>query len=182
MKTDKLSFDEIFKIVSNIHNGSIGHCYRNKPLSIIIRLLTWSKYNHSCLFEVCEKTGEIYVWDAQKDGFTRKKLEDWIKKYGYKFIISTNSTKVGDESVKNAYKYNGLPYAKKDLVFKHFWQSLTGGWRYRGVVIENQKVVCSEIVARCRGFEQAYRFTPKMLKNKCVIENESFFNPFNQTK
>lgn len=178
MTTNKLSFEETFKIVSNIHNGSIGHCWRNRPLSLAIRLFTWSKYNHSCIFEVCEKTGEIFVWDAQEDGFTRKTLEHWIEKYGYKFIISTTSTKKGDESIKNAYKFNGAPYAKKDLIFKHVWQSLTGGWRYRGVIIENEKVVCSEVVARCRKFNQAYRFTPKMLKKECVLENESFYNPF----
>jgi hypothetical protein len=60
-------------------------CVRDTALSEAIRAVSASEFSH--VGHVRVKAGRVSVVDAQADGYSAKKWEDWVAKYGYKFIV-----------------------------------------------------------------------------------------------
>lgn len=60
-------------------------CVRDTPLSEAIRTVSASEFSH--VGHVRVKAGKVAVVDAQADGYSAKRWEDWVAKYDYKFIV-----------------------------------------------------------------------------------------------
>lgn len=60
-------------------------CVRDTVLSQAIRTVSASEFSH--VGHVRVKAGKVTVVDAQADGYSAKRWEDWVAKYDYKFIV-----------------------------------------------------------------------------------------------
>lgn len=78
MNLPKISKDQL-------HEFDLLFCVRDTALSRAIRTVSASEFSH--VGHVRVKAGKVTVVDAQADGYSAKRWEDWVAKYDYKFIV-----------------------------------------------------------------------------------------------
>ena len=144
--------------------GDILHCTRNSVLGRLIRWFTKSEFNHSAI--VVKAWGEVYVVDAQRKGVSSRPYDDWMKEFGYSYIVSrppTNIKNVPYFSKKIFSKVGTTAYDFTHLLLKHPWYLISGKWKGKQENDDRNRMVCSEFVAWCWEFKDYFKITPQRL-------------------
>ena len=154
--------------------GDILHCTRNSVLGRLIRWFTKSEFNHSAI--VVKAWGEVYVVDAQRKGVSSRPYDDWMKEFGYSYIVSrppANIKNVPYFSKKVFSKVGTTAYDFTHLLLKHPHYIITGKWK--GKKNTTDKMVCSEFVAWCWDFTDSHKITPQLLYEITKEKGWAFF-------
>lgn len=128
--------------------GDILSCTSNGWLGKMIQLITKSRISHSAL--VIDIWGELYIIDSQKDGTNPRKLDDWMKRYSYKFQVHRPID--GKFNIKNIQKRalsksGKTPYDFKSLLWFQPIYVLTGKWVGHTHEFAEENMYCSEYVS-----------------------------------
>lgn len=92
-------------------------CVRDTALSEAITTVTASEFSH--VGHVRVKAGKVAVVDAQADGYSAKRWEDWVARYDYRFIVMRLPYVTGDKVVEldaREHLLLGKEYDRKGLL------------------------------------------------------------------
>lgn len=92
-------------------------CFRETDLSEAIQAFTQSPFSHVAMIKI--ENGIVMVYDAQTNGFKPKTWDEWVKKYGYKYVVmrdpNTTESKLTTYSIRldemNGKKYDHFSLA-----------------------------------------------------------------------
>jgi hypothetical protein len=113
-------------------------------LAKLIKWFTKSRFNHSAL--VLNLSGYLFITDSQIKGTHLKTIEEWQKKYNYKYIISR------PDNFKRAMKkravsvFGHTPYDFTSLIYQA-WYQITGKWVGKSKDKAEHRMYCSEYVS-----------------------------------
>lgn len=152
-----------------IRTGDVANCLRRKTFfSWLIYVVTKGKYTHTASF--IRYGRQLFVIDAQKDGFKPKHFDVWLKEYNYKFEIKRKVIFDAEAFKEKAEELYSTPYDKKNFVFRHplkAFRKWINKFRRNKLVLWKEKdsekfkeVTCSEAIAYLHGEVGAESLTP----------------------
>lgn len=151
---------ERLKAWKKLGNVAVLHCHGEGVIARIIGEATQSKYTHTAIFSL--EDGKPYIYDAQSDGFQRRKWQDWVKKYRYEYT-ATDGKLVDFTVVKEMLN---TPYDHVSLFFRQPVKLITDEWILDKM--SDKRLYCSEAVAKSMHFSDAKELSPKDLRIKCA--------------
>ena len=125
-------------------------------LSGLIKLFTWSKYNHSALYEVGETYFSTYVIEARAKGVVRVSWHDWLCHREKAFVIFESNIPIREDRVKESI---GLKYDILSL-FQQAFYIIFKIWLGR---TDQKQLNCSEAIAWYYNLPKPYSWTAKKL-------------------
>lgn len=163
-----------------IKTGDVANCLRRKSFfSWIIYLFTKGKYTHTASF--IRYGNELFVIDAQKDGFTPKHFNVWMDKYKYKFELKRKTYINEEEFIKRAEELYSRPYDVKNFIFRHplkAFRKWLNRFRRNKLILWKEKdsekfkeVVCSEAIAYLHQEQNAESLTPQEYAERQALPN-----------
>ena len=142
--------------------GDILHCSGSSLISRLIMKFTKSKFSHTAL--VIECWGRIHIIEAQNNGVNLKNLDQWIKKYNYKYSVSRPIEGVSNDFfIKASSKIGVTSYDFRSLLLYQPLYILTGKWYGSKKESGTNKMYCSEYVSWVYDFEKYWNKSPQDL-------------------
>ena len=140
-----------------LKEGDILHCMSNGWLAKLIKFFTKSKINHTAI--VLKINYNLFISDAQIKGVYPIPLQDWIKKYNYKYIISRPVN--WNERYKNRAinRWGKTSYDFLSLLYQA-WYSFTGKWIGKTKEGAKKRMYCSEYVGYIFNFPEWWEMSP----------------------
>ena len=152
---------ERLKAWKKLGSVAVLHCHGEAVIARLIGEATQSKYTHTAVFMLID--GKPYIFDSQKDGFTMKPFDKWVKKYRYDYTATDAS---GLITLDECRKIEGRKYDHVSLLVRQPIELLTDQWVLDN--ISDKRLYCSEAVGILLDFEDAERLSPKDLRIKCA--------------
>lgn len=162
----------IYPELNLIKTGDVLDCEGNGIIAKGISLFTGSKVTHTALaIRIKEFNNRLFIIDAQSKGIFPLPYEVWIKKYDYNFTVrrlpDENLNLIANVKLRAVsqigakYDY-GLLLGEQpvEIIKDKLGIDSDVSIKFKG----NGKFVCSEFVQWCYMIEQAYKYTPKMVK------------------
>lgn len=157
-----------------LKDGDILHCMSNGWLAKCIKFFTKSRFNHSAL--VIKLSGYLFIADSQIKGTSLKTIEEWERKYRYKYVIS-RPNKFTPATKKKALSLLGhTPYDFFSLLYQA-WYQITGKWVGKTGKKALERMYCSEYVSYVFGVAAWYKTSPQDLFE--YLEEDSNFTHIN---
>lgn len=153
-----------------IKTGDIANCLRRKSFfSWLVYVFTKGKYTHTASF--IRYGEELFVIDAQTNGFTPKHFEVWLDEYKYKFDLKRKTVIDEKKFIKRAEELYSRPYDKKNFILRHplkAFRKWLNKFRRNKLVLWKEKdsekfkeVTCSEAIAYLHKEDGAESLTPQ---------------------
>jgi len=149
--------------------GDIIACRGNRLISRLIMAFTKSKYSHVSVALAIHD--DIYIVEMQHAGCDLISLDNWIKKYNYKYEVYRPVDPVSLKLILS--KASTTKYDLRSLFLRQplkiIKERITGKKStLRKVKNEDSKMTCSEYVAWLYEIEDYYDMTPDDVVKECL--------------
>lgn len=156
-------------------NFDVFNCYGTGILSRMIKRVTGYHISHTAIY--IELDGYPFIFDAQKNGANLKNFYEWKKEYNYNYEVRRcpyifNAAKAR----MRVFEKCGLTaYDFVLLILRHplniFLSLITGKeFKPKRKKNEDNRMVCSELIAYVYGFSDPEDYTPKDFHKRCIKE------------
>jgi hypothetical protein len=159
MSTNKQISIKIKAMEHLLKSGDVLHCSSKRWLPRLIQWFTKSRINHTAL--VVNVLGELFIIDSQKDGTNLRPIEQWEKKYNYKYIVHRPIAFSPHQLQRAIHKIGSTSY---DFASLFLWQPLyiiTGKWHGKSKGKAENRMYCSEYVAWVFMFPGWWKLSPQ---------------------
>lgn len=149
-----------------LQTGDILHCTGKGIISRMIMWATKSNFSHTAVF--LEIWGQPYIIEAQKNGVNVKTLEEWQKKYNYKYIVHRNPCLINTHrySIRAMSIVGVTGYDFISLLLRQPLSLITGRWARERK--PEDKMYCSEYAMWTHGVSGSKRMTPQDAHDHCI--------------
>ena len=141
-----------------LKEGDVLHCTSNGWLAKLIKFFTKSKINHTAL--VVKMGYHLFIIDAQANGVNVKTVDEWTRKYKYKYIIS-RPREFSSTHKHKAFSRIGITGYDFMALLNQLWYVLTGIWTGKTHESARHRMYCSEFVAYVFNIEEWWKKSPK---------------------
>jgi hypothetical protein len=153
--------------------ADILHCKGSRITSKLIKLFTNSSITHTAIIVIIN--GKICVLEMQKNGCELKTFENWKKEFNYKFIATRNpNNKITDSEILSMSGVKGYDF--KSFIIKQPIKIIKSFITRKNIILkrdknEDERFICSELIAFLCGWENPQNYTPIDVYNRCLSEN-----------
>lgn len=159
--------------INQYRTGDIAHCIGHGFVAKGISFATNSKITHSAIFVNLDNL--IFVVEMQKDGCHILPYENWVKKYGYDFIVTRPNKSISRKLILSLVGLRGYNFSLLALKFpiKLIYHAITGEkYDIKLKKSDKGKMVCSQLVAKLNKWQDSEDYTPEDVFMKCLEEKQ----------